>query len=68
MLEEGRLSGSIDQVAGLIHFDDAEEPLLQWDARIKSVCARVNEAVEALAAAGGGGGEAGAAGVAAGGP
>ncbi|KAI8472823.1 MAG: hypothetical protein J3K34DRAFT_413139 [Monoraphidium minutum] len=63
MMQEGRLQGSIDQVAGLIHFADRDEPLVQWDAQIKAACGRVNEIVdaftehaEAAAAARGGGG------------
>ncbi|GBF98333.1 COP9 signalosome complex subunit 4 [Raphidocelis subcapitata] len=48
MLQEGRLQGSIDQVASLIHFADSEEPLVQWDAQIKALCGRVNDIVEAF--------------------
>lgn len=73
MIEEGRLKGSVDQVGGLVRFDDEEGPLEAWDARIKSVCARVNEVVEAFtelaggAGGGGGGGAGGGAGGAGGG-
>lgn len=48
MMQEGRLQGSIDQVASLVHFSDSEEPLVQWDSQIKSVCTRVNDIVEAF--------------------
>ncbi|KIY95845.1 COP9 signalosome complex subunit 4 [Monoraphidium neglectum] len=73
MMQEGRLQGSIDQVASLIHFADREEPLVQWDARIKALCCRVNDIVDAFtehaeasaAARGGGGGGGGVGGLAA---
>ncbi len=52
MISEGRLQGSIDQVESLIYFDDAVEPLMQWDRQIQSVCNKVNDIIDAMGAHG----------------
>ena len=40
------------QVDHTIRFDNNVEPLLQWDAQIQSVCNKVNEICDDMAAAG----------------
>jgi hypothetical protein len=44
--------GTIDQVEGLIYFDDKLEPLLQWDLQIQAVCGKVNDIIDAMGKAG----------------
>ncbi|KAF8071124.1 CSN4 [Scenedesmus sp. PABB004] len=51
MIGEGRLRGSIDQVDGLIHFEDSLEQLVQWDKQVAGACAKVDAILDALAAA-----------------
>mmetsp|Transcript_3318 Transcript_3318/g.5851 ORF Transcript_3318/g.5851 Transcript_3318/m.5851 type:complete len:405 (-) Transcript_3318:467-1681(-) len=46
MIGEDRMKGSIDQVLGIIQFDNGQsETLSQWDAQIESICIAVNNAV-----------------------
>lgn len=47
MMTEGRLDGSIDQIAGLIFFQD-KHLLPTWDNHIAGVCYQVDEIVEVL--------------------
>jgi len=49
MIMEGRLSGVIDQVKQLIHFDDQVEQLMQWDRQIQSVCVKVDNIIDRMA-------------------
>jgi hypothetical protein len=51
MIGEGRLSGSIDQVEGLIHFEDSLEQLVQWDRQVAATCVKVDNILEQVAAA-----------------
>lgn len=46
------MQGSIDQVAGLIHFDSGGERLLQWDAQIQSACSALNDILKGATARG----------------
>jgi hypothetical protein len=39
-------------VAGLIHFDDTVEPLVQWDRQIAGVCTKVDALLDRAAADG----------------
>lgn len=51
MISEERMKGSIDQVEGMINFEDTEDNasiVAQWDAQIMSVCLQVNEVVELM--------------------
>ncbi len=41
-----RAQGSIDQVAGLIHFDAGGERLLQWDVQIQAACSALNSILD----------------------
>ncbi|KAF5830942.1 hypothetical protein DUNSADRAFT_13825 [Dunaliella salina] len=52
MILDGRLPGTIDQVEGLIRFDDKIESLLLWDAQIQNVCQKVNDIVDHIALSG----------------
>jgi hypothetical protein len=51
MIGEGRLQGSIDQVEGLIHFEDSLEQLVQWDRQVAATCVKVDNILEQVAAA-----------------
>eukprot|EP00775_Hariotina_reticulata_P005247 gene5247-5482_t len=53
MIGEGRLQGSIDQVEGLIHFQDSLEQLVQWDKQVANVCTKVDHTLDMIAAANG---------------
>ncbi|GMH43249.1 hypothetical protein BSKO_11171 [Bryopsis sp. KO-2023] len=48
MIAEGRLKGSIDQVEGLVIFDGEEEPLMEWDKQVQSVCQSVNDIIDKM--------------------
>eukprot|EP01116_Phalansterium_solitarium_P015836 TRINITY_DN353_c1_g1_i12.p1 TRINITY_DN353_c1_g1~~TRINITY_DN353_c1_g1_i12.p1 ORF type:complete len:417 (+),score=127.58 TRINITY_DN353_c1_g1_i12:67-1251(+) len=48
MIQEQRLSASIDQIRSLIQFDNATEALSQWDKRIASSCTMVNNILETI--------------------
>jgi COP9 signalosome complex subunit 4 len=51
MIGEGRLSGRIDQVEGLIYFEDSLEQLVQWDKQVAGVCVKVDNILDTLNAA-----------------
>jgi COP9 signalosome complex subunit 4 len=53
MIGEGRLQGSIDQVEGLIHFEDSLEQLVQWDRQVAATCVKVDNILEQVVAANG---------------
>jgi len=48
MMVEERLKGTIDQIAGLILFENSQESLTQWDNRIASACNYVNNILETI--------------------
>lgn len=48
MISEGRLEGTIDQIAGTVKFDDATNATKHWDAFIKDVCIEVNRTLEQI--------------------
>jgi len=48
MMVEERLKGSIDQIEGLVVFENAQESLSQWDNRIASACNSVNNILEVI--------------------
>jgi len=48
MMVEERLRGTIDQIEGLIIFENAQESLSQWDNRIASACNYVNNILETI--------------------
>jgi len=52
MMVEERLKGTIDQIEGLIIFENAQESLSQWDNRIASACNYVNNILETIGAKG----------------
>ncbi len=45
MISEGRLSGSIDQVSGLVQFELQVEKLHRWDDRIADASSQLNNCV-----------------------
>ncbi|XP_065053636.1 COP9 signalosome complex subunit 4-like [Rhopilema esculentum] len=47
MISEGRMSGSIDQIDGFLHFE-AQQTLLFWDKQIQGVCLQVNDVLEKI--------------------
>lgn len=47
MIGEKRMSGSIDQIDGVVYFKK-QEPLLSWDGRIRNVCLQVNAVVDKI--------------------
>lgn len=51
MIGEGRLSGRIDQVEGLISFEDSLEQLVQWDKQVAGVCVKVDNILDLVSAA-----------------
>lgn len=51
MIGEGRLSGRIDQVEGLIYFEDSLEQLVQWDKQVAAVCSKVDSILDTINAA-----------------
>jgi len=50
MITEGRLSGYIDQIDGVLHFVDDRDALRNWDERIIELCVKVNKACEDVGA------------------
>jgi len=48
MMVEDRLKGSIDQIEGLIIFENSQASLTQWDNRIASACNSVNNILETI--------------------
>lgn len=51
MIGEGRLQGTIDQVEGLIHFEDSLEQLVQWDKQVATACVKVDNILDMINAA-----------------
>jgi len=49
MVVEGRLKGTIDQIAGLVLFEIGQETLMQWDERIAHTCNSVIDILDAIA-------------------
>uniref|UniRef100_A0A2P2HXT4 COP9 signalosome complex subunit 4 n=2 Tax=Hirondellea gigas TaxID=1518452 RepID=A0A2P2HXT4_9CRUS len=47
MISEGRMSGYIDQIDGILHFE-GRDVLLQWDKQIESVCIQLNSIIELI--------------------
>jgi hypothetical protein len=41
MISEGRLSGYIDQIDGVLYFNDDRDTLHSWDSRISELCVKV---------------------------
>ena len=50
MITEGRMNGHIDQISGIVYFENREE-LPLWDKQIQSLCFQFNSIVEKIAAA-----------------
>jgi len=46
MIAEERMHGSIDQVEGIIHFDNDEDEIVQWDHQIQNICVAVNDIMD----------------------
>ena len=46
MIKEGRLSGYIDQIDGILYFEEDRDVLRSWDERITELCLKVNSVVE----------------------
>jgi len=51
MIEQGRMSGTIDQVEGLVEFDEGAGAgtLATWDGQIQDACLMVNSILETIA-------------------
>ncbi|PHT98788.1 COP9 signalosome complex subunit 4 [Capsicum chinense] len=49
MIFEDRMRGSIDQVEGVIHFEDDTEGLQQWDQQIMGLCQALNDVLDSMA-------------------
>ena len=45
MISENRMSGTIDQIDGIVYFKK-QEMMLLWDARIRNVCFLLNSIVD----------------------
>lgn len=50
MITEDRMNGHIDQISGIVHFEN-REILPLWDRQIQSLCYQVNSIIEKIAAA-----------------
>ncbi|EDW74082.1 COP9 signalosome complex subunit 4 [Drosophila tropicalis] len=50
MITEGRMNGHIDQISGIVHFEN-RELLPQWDRQIQSLCYQVNSIIEKIGVA-----------------
>ncbi|ALC41033.1 CSN4 [Drosophila busckii] len=50
MITEGRMNGHIDQISGIVHFEN-RELLPQWDRQIQSLCYQVNSIIEKISVA-----------------
>nr|XP_024375288.1 COP9 signalosome complex subunit 4-like isoform X1 [Physcomitrium patens] len=48
MISEDRMRGSIDQVEGVIHFENDIEELQQWDHQIVSICQALNDVLDSM--------------------
>jgi COP9 signalosome complex subunit 4 len=48
MIKEGRLMGYIDQIDGILYFEEDRDVLKNWDERITELCLKVNSAVEKI--------------------
>ncbi|XP_063720578.1 COP9 signalosome complex subunit 4-like [Symsagittifera roscoffensis] len=48
MISEGRMEGSIDQLARFVHFETSSQTEL-WDQQIRQVCSQVNDIVNRIA-------------------
>ncbi|CAG0889535.1 unnamed protein product [Darwinula stevensoni] len=48
MISEGRMSGHIDQIDGIVYFESRKE-MWNWDRSIQSLCGQVNQIVERIA-------------------
>eukprot|EP01136_Pigoraptor_vietnamica_P038491 Opistho-1_new@107890 len=46
MITEGRMSGSVDQIDGLILFETANMALPSWDAQVRDICLQVNGIID----------------------
>nr|KAJ0227013.1 hypothetical protein LSAT_V11C100007850 [Lactuca sativa] len=49
MICEDRMRGSIDQVEAVIHFEDDNEELQQWDEQIFGLCQALNDVLDTMA-------------------
>ncbi|GJS10495.1 COP9 signalosome complex subunit 4 [Tanacetum coccineum] len=49
MICEDRMRGSIDQVEAVIHFEDDNEELQQWDQQIFGLCQSLNDVLDSMA-------------------
>lgn len=47
MISEGRMSGSIDQIDGVVHFE-TQEVLPSWDRQVQNLCFQVNNVIEKI--------------------
>ncbi|CAE1173141.1 COPS4 [Acanthosepion pharaonis] len=47
MITEGRMTGSVDQIASIVHFE-THEALPNWDKQIQSLCVQVNLIIERI--------------------
>jgi len=48
MIQEGRMTATIDQVDGIIEFEDDSKILLSWDAHIQELCMNINDLVDQI--------------------
>ncbi|KAH8867310.1 COP9 signalosome complex subunit 4 isoform 2 [Schistosoma japonicum] len=51
MISEGRLIGKLDQIDGVIHFENRDPGVSSWSMHIQSLCTTVNRIVEDIEAA-----------------
>lgn len=49
MITDDRLSGSIDQIDGIIYFQNESDSLQVWDSQIEQICRNVSDCVEGIA-------------------
>ena len=49
MISEGRMSGTIDQIDGIVYFKK-QEMMVVWDGRIRNVCFLLNSIVDNISA------------------
>ncbi|XP_028407653.1 COP9 signalosome complex subunit 4-like [Dendronephthya gigantea] len=47
MISEGRMTGSIDQIDAVVHFE-TQKPLPSWDKQIQGLCIQVNDIMEKI--------------------
>jgi len=48
MIRQKRISAKIDQVDGILHFDNKQDPLSMWDSHIDEMCNTANEAADMI--------------------